>query len=448
LEFSDILTNIDESKDEIIKFCQNLIKIDSVNPPGNEIKVAKFIHEYFEKNDIQSELIELDNNRANIIATIGNNNSKRLLYNGHMDVVPVSDESAWKSPPFEAKIRRNKIIGRGAADMKGGLASMIMASIILKRSNYPLNGRLIINCVSDEEKGGKYGTKYCIENYPDKMKADAVIIGEPTGLEPLTKSIIIGEKGRIELELITKGIPCHASLPYLGKNPIEMFMEILNKMPKIYNYLPQVRPPFSKEKLLEFISEIFPTKEHVNNLYNNIPIFRALLESLTNLTYSCTMINSGIKENVVPNECRGIFDIRLLPGHEINSVLNSLKNLINDIGYPVYFDYDDLKIKEKIYTIIKTRALSEPSIVSNYNSEIINILKDINHYVYKKKAILFMMPASTDAFYFRNTNFCPDTIIYGPGGTNNAHSINEYIEIDDLINATKVYALTAVKYLK
>ena len=330
--------------------------------------------------------------------------------------------------------------------MKGPLAAMISAFVILKRLNFPLKGNLILNCVSDEEVLGEIGTKWCITNYPEKMRADAVIVCEPSGLDPLPKAILIGEKGRLEVQIITHGISYHAGMPALGVNAFEMFNKIFNNIHKLNSYISPVIPPFSKDELKSMLIECFGTKEIFEKIYEDNSILQALIDALSNFTCTLSIVKAGLKENVGPGECTAILDIRLVQGQDSKEIINGLKKLINDVGYPI--KSPDSAAKNELYVELKINSLSEPSIVDRYDYEIIDILKNTYKEIYHKKTFKFLMPATTDARFFRNSGFCKQTVVFGPGNATQAHSKNEYIDIKDLINATKTYALVAARFLK
>ncbi|MFX1309336.1 MAG: M20 family metallopeptidase, partial [Promethearchaeota archaeon] len=227
-----ILNEIKQNQEEYITFFQELIQAESYNPPGNEKNVALVIEKYLKNSKINVEIIPFGDNRANLIAYLNNNfEGKNLLYNGHMDVVPPGNEEEWKYPPLSATIKRKKYIyGRGATDMKGGLAAMVIALKILKKLNLTLAGNLILNAVADEETGGEYGTKWCIDNKLQSIKPDFTIVSEPTRLKPLPHVISVGERGRLVVKIITNGISTHSSWPFMGKNAIYMMSEIIHNL--------------------------------------------------------------------------------------------------------------------------------------------------------------------------------------------------------------------------
>ena len=444
-----ILNEIEKNREEHIEFLRDLIKTESYNPPGNEKNVAIKIEKYLNENGIRCELFSFGNNRANLIAYLNNNfNGKNLIYNGHMDVVPPGNESEWKNPPLSAFIKKKKIIiGRGAADMKGGLAAMAISLKILKKLNVPLSGNLILNAVSDEETGGTYGTKWCLENKLKNINCDFIVIGEPSGLSPLPKAILLGEKGHLQVKIITNGISCHASTPFLGKNAIYMMSDIIQNLDKLENIISKVEPPFSIEELKTFLSKVFPNREIFEKIYEEQQVLQNVIKANTTFTKSLNTIIGGIKENVVPDKCEAVIDFRLLPGQSIDSVLNALKILINDLGYEV--KNEPIAKPEKVFVYLEVFHQSEPSVWKEWeNSENLKLFFSVIENIYEKKPFYFLMPACSDAHFYRNSGFCPATVAFGPGSAATAHATNEFIEIDDYIKAIKTYTLFAYMLLK
>ncbi len=445
-----IINEIENNKEEYVEFLRELIKANSYNPPGNEKNVAIKIEEYLKNSNVKSEISQFGDNRANLIAYLNDNfEGKNLLYNGHMDVVPPGAEEDWKNPPLSAFVKRKKLIyGRGAADMKGALAAMTIALTVLKKLEIDLSGNLILTAVADEETGGNFGTKWCLKNKLNSIKCDFVVIGEPSGLNPLPKVIIIGEKGHLVLKLVTNGISCHSSMPTMGKNAIYMMSEIIQNLDKIDDYVPNVKPPIPYDKLKQLVGSAFTSIEIFENIFKEQPLLQNLLKSLVQFTKSLNIISAGIKENVVPNKCEAIFDFRLLPGQKVEDIVNAVKKLITeDVGYAV----KDVPTgaADEIFVYLKIVGFSEGSYWKDWeNSTVLKDLYDLIESIYKKKPFYLIMPASADAKYYRNDGYCPETILFGPGNAATAHSVNEYIETQDFLNAIKVYALFAYNFLK
>ncbi len=445
-----IINEIDENREEYINFLRELVQTDSYNPPGNEKNVALKIEKYLKEADIDCEVFSFGENRANLIAFLNNNNEgKILLYNGHMDVVPVGSGDEWKNPPLSAYIKRKKIMyGRGTADMKSALAGMTIALKILKKLGIEISGNLILNSVADEETGGELGTGWCLENILKKrnIKCDFAVVGEPTGLSPLPKAIILGEKGRMELKIVTNGISGHAAVPFLGKNAIYMMSEIIQNFDQIDNNIPIINPPMPKEKIKDLISEAFPNKEIFMKIFNEQPLLENLVKSLSLFTKSLTMIKGGIKSNVIPDYCEAYADLRLLPGQNAQDIIDSLKKIITDLGYKI--KDEPLGAPDEVYVYLEVISLSEASYWEEWeNSEDLKDFHGLIKDIYGKTPFYFLFPASADASFYRNSGYCPATVLFGPGGASTAHAINEYVEINDYIQAIKVYTLFAYKFL-
>ena len=151
--------------DEVVELASKLIKIPSVNPPGDTSEIAAFVKDYLEEEGVAVELCEPAEKRVNLIAEIGERESDRVLVlNGHLDVVPIGDRSRWSFDPFSGEVRDGYLLGRGASDMKGGLAGIIYAFKRLVKFEDQLRGRLKLVCVADEETGGTCGASYLVEN--------------------------------------------------------------------------------------------------------------------------------------------------------------------------------------------------------------------------------------------------------------------------------------------
>jgi len=359
---------IDNNREEYIEFLRELIQTESYNPPGNEKNVALKIEKYLRNGGITCEIFPFGENRANLIATLNNNFSeKNLLYNGHMDVVPPGSEEKWKFPPLSATLKRNKIFGRGATDMKGGLAAMIISLKILKKLHLISSGNLILNAVADEETGGKLGTEWCLKKifFQKGIKSNFIIIGEPSQIDPIpSKVIFIGEKGELELKVISNGTSSHSWNPFTGKNAIYMMTDFIQNLDKLDEFLPKIESFLSVEKLIALFSVILPNKEIFERIYNEQPILKNILYSLTQLTESVNIIKGGIKSNVVPDYCEAIIDFRLVPGQTTDMIINGLTKLIDELGYQVK---QNSKTKsEDVFFNLEIVDQSESSIWENW----------------------------------------------------------------------------------
>ena len=163
---------------EVLGFARRLITTPSENPGGTEDAVAEVAMEVLGGLGGTPEIVRGDEGRPSVVARFGNGDRPALAWNGHLDVVPAGDLSAWRHPPFGAEVVDGALIGRGAADMKGGIASALAAVSAIRRSGVELGGRLDLHLAADEELAGLHGTKVLLERgYLDQ---DAAIVGEPT----------------------------------------------------------------------------------------------------------------------------------------------------------------------------------------------------------------------------------------------------------------------------
>jgi succinyl-diaminopimelate desuccinylase len=444
-----IIDKIEREKEEYIEFLRKLVQADSINPPGNEKNVALIIEEFLKDVGVKTDIFPFGNNRANLVAYLNEYfDGRNLLFNGHMDTVPPGSEQDWKYPPLSALVRRNKLLfGRGTTDMKGGLAAMVIALKILKELKIEVTGNLILNAVADEETGGKFGTGWCIDNPLKPIKCDFAVIGEPTDFFPLTKVIQVGEKGHLLFKIKTCGISGHSSFPAISKNAIYMMSEIIEKLDKIDDYIPKSEPPIKLEKLKKLIADSFPSEDLFNRILNEQLEIQSLLQSLVSYSKALTMIKGGIKENVIPDSCEAILDVRLLPGQQIEPIIEALKKLIrDDVGYLV--KDDSTSPPGEVFVEIEVVSASEGSYWEDWEeSDELNDFYELVETIYEKKPFYFLYPGSADAHYMRNDGYCPQTILFGPGKSRNAHTIDENIEILDFIRAIKVYAIFAYRFL-
>jgi acetylornithine deacetylase/succinyl-diaminopimelate desuccinylase-like protein len=215
----------------------DLIRIQTVNPPGGELELAKYLKDLFDNNGIKNEIIESSPGRASFFAYLGEG-KKSLLFLSHTDVVPATD--GWRFPPFSGEIKDGFVHGRGALDCKGLVAAEAFAVIRLAREK-KLKGRLVFAATADEETGGTYGVKYLIENHKDKFAVDFAVnegAEPPINADGTTFHFIgTGEKGLAWVKLKAKGFSAHGSLPMLGDNAV---VKMANAIKQLADYRPEV----------------------------------------------------------------------------------------------------------------------------------------------------------------------------------------------------------------
>jgi acetylornithine deacetylase/succinyl-diaminopimelate desuccinylase-like protein len=222
---------------EVENLLSDLIRIESVNPPGGEIEVARYLKRLFDEHGIPNEVIESSPGRGSFLACIGEG-ERSLLFLAHADVVPVSE--GWSFGPFSGEIKDGFIHGRGALDCKGLVAAQAYAVLQLAQSA-KLKGRLIFAATADEEAGGVWGMKWLVENHRDKVMADFTVT--EGGWNPMRVGdrtchfIQMGEKGIIRPRVRTKGVSAHGSVPMFGDNAVAKMADVIKGLAE---YQPEI----------------------------------------------------------------------------------------------------------------------------------------------------------------------------------------------------------------
>ena len=401
-----IWNDITTIQEDLINMCCDMIKIPSENPPGNVESIITYITDYMDKCGIEYEVIRATPECPNIIARYGNPNGKRLVFNGHCDVVPAGDLSKWNFPPYCGEVRNGKILGRGTSDMKCGLGASLFAMGYYASHKIPLNGEIILTVVPDEESGGFYGTQWLFEH--GYIKGDWAVVAEPTGYD----NIEIGQRGSMKTIVTVKGTPAHGSLaPYVGDSAIEKLMEILPKFKKLRELHGELDEEMAK--VMEVSKQQLRACHDVEGIEN----------SMDHVSVNFGVIEGGLKSNVIADSAKAELDIRIPLG------------MTGDI------------VKEKIAEIIKESGLKEIEVTymgadrGNYVSTEDPICKSVAANAKKLLGIDLIMAyqwASSDARYFRENGI--STIQYGPSDSVGIHGYNETVSVSNVISSAKMYA--------
>ncbi|MFX0167989.1 MAG: M20 family metallopeptidase [Candidatus Hodarchaeota archaeon] len=419
--------------DELVELCQDLIRIPSWDrDTRGEAEVAHRVGKTLEKRNIPTEYLSSHPNIENLIATWQvKKGERRLLFNGHVDVVPPGED--WTVDPFTAEVRDDLIYGRGAMDMKGGVAAMTIAMCALRDLDIPLNGSLILNAVGDEERQGQLGTTWCIENAWEKIKADAAIIPEPSGLGQLGYAVNIGEKGPVWLRITTKGEKAHGSIPAAGRNAIDLMMQLLQALQ--HTPLPTTTPPISRNAILTQFAKALGVELSLmeGQFQGGRNPLSAGLEALTTTTMNIGVIKGGAAANVVPDRCEVQIDFRILPGQHPQEIVNFVRTLATECGL---IDIVDVEIIE---------AFAGNSIPDYQQNEMVTTLYNTSKDI-MGPTVYFLVPYATDARLLRRAGLT-SSVVYGPGNMTQAHVADESISIDALIKVTKVLAVSALRFL-
>jgi succinyl-diaminopimelate desuccinylase len=386
---SAVVAHVDP--DEVVRFARRLVSTPSENPGGTEDAVAAVAVEILEDLGGTPEIVRGEEGRPSVVARFGNGDRPALAWNGHLDVVPAGDPSTWRHPPFGAEVVDGTLIGRGAADMKGGIASALGAVSAIRRSGVGLAGRLDLHLAADEELAGLHGTKVLLER--GLLDQDAAIVGEATDL-----NLALAERGGAWITATARGRAAHGSTPQLGVSAIT-----------------------SMARFLLRIDEVLPDLEH--------PL-------VGRPTVNAAMIQGGSAPNVVADRCVVEIDRRIIPGEtEPEEVLEPFERLADAIRaeHPEV----DLSVEIRQWTdAAETTA----------DTAIADLCRAAVRTETGRESIDTGFTGITDARFYLNDRSIP-TIILGPGSLGVAHMANESVEIAQLVTAARVYARVFVGFL-
>ena len=386
----DILGSIEES--EVVKICQELVRNKTVNPPGDERPAAEYVAASLKQAGAEVELIGHSPTRASVLARVRSSRQlPALLYNAHLDTVPVGAER-WIYEPFSAAIADGRIWGRGTADMKSGLAALIVAMRTLLKARVPLRGDLILAATAGEESDSLGAT--ALATRPDLGPAQALVIPEPS-----YNDIYVAEKGAFWLELTTQGKTAHGSMPDLGRNAVMMMVALIGELEKM----------------------AFPYQEH---------------PMLGGFSRSINTIAGGVKTNVVPDLCVATVDMRTVPGQDHRAILRQTEGLIADLTRRI----PDFQASVKIVN-------DRPPVETSPSEPAVQRFADVVARVTGERPVPKGVRYYTDAAAFVPHLKVP-MIICGPGNATLAHQPNEHVEIAKLVQAAKIFTLAAMKLLQ
>ncbi len=338
------------SQDQInpVDLLRNLIRIDTTNPPGNEAACISYIKDTLDGADIDSTVLESQPNRANLVARIkGRGIAPPFLLYGHVDVV-TTDGQLWTHPPFEAKIVDGYVWGRGALDMKGGVAMMLAAFVRATATDQPPAGDIVLAIVADEEAGGDQGASFLVDSHPELFEGIRYALGEVGGSTLHLGGrrfypIQIAEKQLCWMRATITGPGGHGAQPMRGGT--------MARLGQFLTDLDQKRLPVHitsvTEGMIELMAKnISPSSDvDIGALLDPDRTDLALaqlnevgrfFEPLFRNTVNATIVQGGNKVNVIPSKVTVDIDGRLLPGYEPLDIIGELKQIVgNNVEFEI-----------------------------------------------------------------------------------------------------------------
>lgn len=360
----------------VISLTRKLIAFNTINPPGNEMNLAKFLGEILAENGFDVEYVLFEKNRLHIIAERGlSENELPIVLSGHLDTVPLGAKE-WSADPFAGEILDGKLFGRGTSDMKGGVAAIVLAAIQSFGQGTPKGGvRLVITA---GEELGCQGAQQLVTSYKKWGEARGLIIAEPTANIPAT-----GHKGGLYINAETTGVTAHSSMPELGENAIYKAARAISKIEKFQ---------FNAEK-----------------------------DTLLGLpTINVGKMSGGLNLNSVPDHAEFTIDVRSTTKVNHKEILERLKNELGDeVSLEVLVDLNAVSTDEK--------------------SEFVQLVYDVCNVDRSDNNFPKALPYLTDGSVLQPAFNGVPTIILGPGQPEMAHQTDEFIYVEKLEKSVEIF---------
>jgi succinyl-diaminopimelate desuccinylase len=408
-----VLAAVDEATDEIVAFTADLIRIPTVNPPGDHYsdcaerigaRLADFAF------DVEYHAAEgrpehtRHHPRINVIGTRrGRSERPNVHLNGHLDVVPAG--AGWTVDPFAGVIREGRIYGRGACDMKAGIAAAVYAAEVIRRVGVALEGSVEISATVDEESGGFAGVAWLAQQKRlTAERTDAVIIPEPLNVD----RICIGHRGVYWFEVETRGRIGHGSMPFLGISAIEHMGIVLERMRR--DLIPALAARTTAVPVVPDGAR--HATLNINGIAGGQPV-------------------DGIQTPCVADLCRAVFDRRFLLEEGFDRTKAEIEALLQQAAA------DIPQLRYSLRDLMVVHPVRTPA-----GAPVIQALEKGIGAVLGRPAAHVASPGTYDHKHVDRIAGIPNCVAYGPGILDLAHQPDEWCAIEDLVNATKVLALT------
>jgi succinyl-diaminopimelate desuccinylase len=405
-----IIEWVEHNRDEITGFLQNFLRVPSPNPPGDTRSAATYIERFLDERNIEYKVVGPDSEKPNIVSSFtAPRPGRSLILNGHIDVFPIGDGKNWSHDPWGGEIVDGRIYGRGACDMKAGTSASIWTYIYLHSIQKDLKGKLTLTVVSDEESGGRLGSGWIVDNMPEAI-GDCCLNGEPSS--PYT--LRFGEKGPLWLKVSINTSGGHGAYPHLSPNAIKIAAKLITDLENLTTI-----PINYPENLARAIREGRDAAEKALG-YGGADV-------MEKLSVNIGTISGGLKINMIPRECTFEVDLRLPPGLSKENVITHIQRISSK--------YPDAKVEEIRYD---GPNWSPP------DGEMANILrKNSQRFGIDPKPIVSL--GASDLKFWRIRGI--PSYYYGP--TNHGMgTVDEYVEVKELLHIVKVHLLSAYDYLE
>jgi acetylornithine deacetylase/succinyl-diaminopimelate desuccinylase-like protein len=417
---------------DAVRLLQRLLRMDTVNPPGNERALQVELLELLADAGLECELLDREPERPNLVARLrGEADGPVLAYLGHVDTVP-ADPDEWTRDPWGGDVASGEVWGRGALDMKGQVAAEVVACAELARSGWrPPRGDLLLVITADEEMGAALGAQWLCAEHPDKVRCHLAVnegagsMVEFDGRRLYTLSV--GEKGVFRFNLRTRGVAGHASIPTIGDNALLKIAPLLERL--------RSQPPLEDtEEARDFLSSLLGAEigdfgEAIDRVREIHPHFAEFLaQPMLGVTLTPTKARASDKENVIPSRCEILVDCRVPPGMVEDEVRRRAEDVLGDGDFEIDF-------VERVVGNRSDFAGPLADAISNWVSE-----SDPG-----AEVLPLVMPGFSDSHWFRKAfgatvfGFCPQRSMSMAEAIALIHGADERVPVADVDLATSFF---------
>lgn len=432
-----IISELKSSAKETTKLVSQLIQFNTENPPVNDNSVQYFIKEKLEEYGAKVTIHNLDHEAVPLTSSLGRMASDNFILYGHADVVPAGDLKRWKYPPFSGKIMGDKIYGRGAADMKGGLAAEMVVYALLAQNGAEdqLSEGISFVSVLDEENWLSTPTGLSTSEWlldTGKLKGRACLMGEPSSVD----KIMIAERGDYWAKLTCTAEPRHGSLAVYEENPNIIMFNVLND---IYKEVKNTRVDAPDE-----INEI------LTGSYNLIAKDLAEVVSEKTLKELKTIMNTNIPSmnvgtmrggsmiNIVPDRCEAELAFEVPIGMKVEE----LHKLVS--GVVARYKESNVILNTPDITAGTLGSPQDDPSYTSPSSPLVKAIQRSGRMVLHKEMPAFALQGGSDATLYRKKGI--DTVHYGPASSRIAHSYDEWVSAKDVVRSAEVMLNTIFEY--
>ena len=410
-----ISNTVDSLGGEMVEFLQELVRIPTENPPGRYYpECARAIGRKMEEAGLDVQYVDVPGEllpvlaphgealpRPSVIGKLAGSNMRPLVhFTGHYDVVPAGE--GWSVDPYAATVRDGKLYGRGSSDQKSGIAAQVFAIKALRKAGLDLGGTIVSSATPDEETGGFAGLGYLVDRgFVSRDNTDFCVITECLDVD----KICLGHRGTLWLEVETRGKQSHGSQPSEGVNAIDKMLDLL-----------------------------YAVRHEILPGYNIVSRHPVMPPACRKNTLTVTMIEAGIKVNMVPPLCRVSLDWRLIPEQNVEAAKESLLALCRKM------EKKDPEFKWAVREIMSVK----PTLVRD-DTDVVKAFQGAGQRILGRPMDFSVSPGSDDQKFVVQKAGLEQCIVYGPGPLVLAHKADEFQPIDDLLTGAKVMALAAWK---